>query len=1297
MTEESTSYTDIQDLDETPDNTGVNFADVTICIKAECAMRRNGNRLATSQKVLRHQYPDAFENLPEDSFFDTIISRTFPEGVLFKAYFRNMSLSEADAPRLTMRPVLLPGSYLQRALGEKGVTLLFNGHVAGRVFVIDSVSATADGPRLSYESECGIRRFDNDQKVVYNRLYDLGNQSESLLSFTKDHLQEWRNYLDWKRAVIKSRLFGCKYIRLEQDPGKQDQLLFTLAVESEDAFTKLRKSLRDELSIYPDSCSEDRWHFKAVEADKKNRDATKGIQLGRRARVYPGNYLDESVTAGKHGEYRELLAAFRGHPYLVQVAYRLSDEVQDKLDNLDSQSEREMFIEDFIADCPQQGFLATTAYGEFALIDRLKKGFDQLQKGEQNYAPNLPLWLFDIRNARVPAEGKALPEFTDCLNKDILHNEAQRIAVQKMLAAPDVCLIQGPPGTGKTTVIAEAIYQFVKQGQRVLLASQSNDAVDNALDRLYSSPSIRAIRFGIRNRQKRNDASASRYSVDNALSCYYASLARSVQESTLSRWKDLDAVVREADKDEQDLHDYEQDAGRLYAALTRDNEERVRCKQELEECHRRLESSRQARDLQRSAKANLPILAEYMESNGGNRFAFDPSYLAEASHILAGMLATAGSQGVSLLPDGQAVTADSAQYQLQYCRDSAENLARLHDRLAKADKDDGKNSLELADLTRQQEKLKEEIGKAADDPDRFEELRKAFVELKHKITTVMQGSGTVPELTSFERSMLSDELCNLIEQGSYEEAAGRIMLVLDGYRAAVRAILQAVKEAVENQDLPDMPALKEQYDVLKGRYKQLGEDVAKLQKAIKVNRQVKEGLAAKYGCAGAEDEDAIQQAIAAKRGQAAHELAAEHDLRSLWQDSLEKYVARLTDKDDIDYDAERFRKRYIKTCNVVGISCTAGDRELQDNGFDSFDVVIIDEVSKATPPELLLPLMRGRKAVLVGDHRQLPPMFNEGGKSYDELLKQNENAAEPNELITRDNLNMFEKMVTASLFKSYFEQADDSIKHSLEVQYRMHSDIMSVINRFYEHRLTSGLTSGQEAEAKAHRLTIPGEDGGSFIVPRQHAYWVDSSYLRGHVMCDSQREGSTSRRNVLEVAIIDELLIKIAEAYTALGYGGKKKVSVGVISFYMSQVGELRHHVKELRKRPEFSALAIDVNTVDRFQGQEKNIIITSLVRNNKRGRASDYVTAFERINVAFSRAQNLLIIVGARNTFAKLDVTLPNMKSTGSTTVPVYRNIIDDLDRQAAFYGAEKVIPKDKEAAIMAAYEKERVSYADR
>ena len=68
-------------------------------------------------------------------------------------------------------------------------------------------------------------------------------------------------------------------------------------------------------------------------------------------------------------------------------------------------------------------------------------------------------------------------------------------AVRGALAAEDVYLVQGPPGTGKTTVIAEIINQATQRGERVLVASQTNVAVDNAFSRLASRRNVRPIRW----------------------------------------------------------------------------------------------------------------------------------------------------------------------------------------------------------------------------------------------------------------------------------------------------------------------------------------------------------------------------------------------------------------------------------------------------------------------------------------------------------------------------------------------------------------------------------------------------------------------------------------------------------------------------------------------------------------------------------------------------------------------------------------------------------------------------------
>ena len=126
---------------------------------------------------------------------------------------------------------------------------------------------------------------------------------------------------------------------------------------------------------------------------------------------------------------------------------------------------------------------------DYGTLNRERKGLERLRDME---APSdMHKWIFDIENASPgPLEPPALQyPLVDRLNKE------QEWAVRSALAAPDVYFIQGPPGTGKTTVIAELVNQITQDGGRVLVASQTNLAVDNALGRLGHKTNVRPIRW----------------------------------------------------------------------------------------------------------------------------------------------------------------------------------------------------------------------------------------------------------------------------------------------------------------------------------------------------------------------------------------------------------------------------------------------------------------------------------------------------------------------------------------------------------------------------------------------------------------------------------------------------------------------------------------------------------------------------------------------------------------------------------------------------------------------------------
>ena len=407
----------------------------------------------------------------------------------------------------------------------------------------------------------------------------------------------------------------------------------------------------------------------------------------------------------------------------------------------------------------------------------------------------------------------------------------------------------------------------------------------------------------------------------------------------------------------------------------------------------------------------------------------------------------------------------------------------------------------------------------------------------------------------------------------------------------------------------------------------------------------------------------------------------EHDsARAVWGPLLRDWVEDLRRPDAGRTDWTHFKDVFLPNCNAVAITCNEGERTLVDAGQVYFDVAIIDEVSKATPLEMLLPLMRARRAVLVGDHRQLPPLFQEGvdAQTFSDVVDEAEMDEESRRTdLTRANLLRFEKMVTASLFKSHFEGADDSIRARLEIQFRMHPQIMAMVNHFYEHRLTCGLENPDVQ--RAHGITLLDKLNQPIVAAEDHVLWVDTSLdLNDRVYReDVDGAGRPIRGNKLEAQLIGQALIQLDKQCALAGYSKGRRKQVGVVSFYAQQCRLIREAIRQLRPNGQFDCLDVDVNTVIRYQGKEKQVILVSLVRNDgidprnvgtqvRRRSSRANVARFEFINVAFSRAQELLMVFGARSMIESYLVDLPNMDREGQTTRPVYKDILTALDRQA-------------------------------
>ena len=146
-----------------------------------------------------------------------------------------------------------------------------------------------------------------------------------------------------------------------------------------------------------------------------------------------------------------------------------------------------------------------------------------------------------------------------------------------------------------------------------------------------------------------------------------------------------------------------------------------------------------------------------------------------------------------------------------------------------------------------------------------------------------------------------------------------------------------------------------------------------------------------------------------------------------------------------------------------------------------------------------------------------------------------------------------------------------------------------------------------------------------------------------------------------------------------------ERKSVGVICTYGDQAGEIKKRVKRNRfnnisnKKEE----KLVISTVDDFQGDERDIIIVSMVRNPQGTRYSTaFIDQFERINVALSRARCLLVVVGAQDFLSKSSIDLPDIngrKEFDKKAFPVYREIIRTIQIKGKILQASDIIGEGK------------------
>lgn len=281
-----------------------------------------------------------------------------------------------------------------------------------------------------------------------------------------------------------------------------------------------------------------------------------------------------------------------------------------------------------------------------------------------------------------------------------------------------------------------------------------------------------------------------------------------------------------------------------------------------------------------------------------------------------------------------------------------------------------------------------------------------------------------------------------------------------------------------------------------------------------------------------------------------------------------------------------FESAVVAASQVVAGTCIglAAAKGISDVGFD---YCIIDEASKATATELLVPMVRAERIVLVGDTRQLPPFIEDDFRAR---------------LRLPGNERLHE-IGTQSLFARLTAGLPAHSKAMLSEQHRMVPPIGDLVSKcFYTGTLTS-------RSQPWNALLKP-------ILPRP-VVWLTTTRR------EDRREGLSGHVNNCEVGIVTKLL---AQADEVLARRARAPLKVLVITGYREQVAAFNRAFAPMA--PRLKWVDVECNTVDAVQGRQADMVIYSVVRSNAEGRIG-FLRSSPRLNVALSRGKQQLVIVG--------------------------------------------------------------------
>lgn len=319
-----------------------------------------------------------------------------------------------------------------------------------------------------------------------------------------------------------------------------------------------------------------------------------------------------------------------------------------------------------------------------------------------------------------------------------------------------------------------------------------------------------------------------------------------------------------------------------------------------------------------------------------------------------------------------------------------------------------------------------------------------------------------------------------------------------------------------------------------------------------------------------------------------------------YHQKLERLKSRATEL-EIRINSELLGEARVIACTLVGST----HRLLEGM---KFGTLFIDEAAQALEAACWIPMRRATRVILAGDHCQLPPTV----KSIAALR--------------------------AGLGKTLMERIAENkpeVVTLLKIQYRMNEEIMRFSSDWFYH--------GEVESAPQIKYRSILEDDSPIT-------WIDTSNEENQVTIEGDDVVSGEKRDDMNFheqfvgesfgrinkAEADLTLLTLAEYLTQVGKRRvlEESIDVGIISPYRAQVQYLKRLLKKYEFFKPYRRL-ISVNTVDGFQGQERDVILISLVRSNDEGQIG-FLKDLRRMNVAMTRARMKLIILGDKSTMTK-------------------------------------------------------------